>query len=192
MNRGKLFIVSAPSGTGKTTLINELLKRWNQKKSLKMVVTYTTRAKRDGEQDGIDYHFISESDFIKKIEANFFLEWSTWYNAYYGSPVSIIDDLKKGISYIAILDRVGAQKIKELYAFSILIWIEPPSLEILKERLEKRAKDNKTVIEERLKKAAIEIEQEKRNVLYDFHIINDDFEKTVHTLNIFLEIQLKK
>jgi guanylate kinase len=173
---GKLFVVSAPSGSGKTCLVKEVLKECGTKAFLKRAITYTTRPPREGEIDGEHYHFISVDEFKEKIDQSYFLEWSTWYDHYYGSPVSLLKYIEEGQSFVAILDRLGAKDVVQAYKYAHLIWIEPPSLEILKERLIKRDKDSIATIENRLRKAEIEMEQEKQEQLYDYHIINDDYE----------------
>ncbi|MCF7844154.1 guanylate kinase [Candidatus Gracilibacteria bacterium] len=176
MGFGKLFIVSAPSGSGKTCLVKDILEECGKKNSIKRAVTYTTRPPREGEIDGEHYHFISTDEFKKKIDENYFLEWSTWYDYFYGSPASLLERIQEGISFVAILDRSGAKDVFAVYPHTYLIWIEPPSLEILKERLIKRGKDSEATIENRLRKASIEMVQEKQEQFYQYHIINDDYE----------------
>ncbi|NBQ17743.1 guanylate kinase [bacterium] len=191
MKEGKLFIVSAPSGAGKTTLIEELLKRWGKKYNLERAITYTTRNAREGEINGVDYNFISIEEFQRKIEEGFFIEWSTWYDHFYGSSIEIIKGLKNGVSYILIVDRLGASKIVGQFPGSILIWITPPSLSVLEQRLRLRAKDSETTILNRLKKAAIEIEEENQNHLYNYHFINDNFENTLENIKKIFKLNLK-
>ncbi len=189
---GSLFLISAPSGAGKTTIVNAVLHQMQSKYLIKKVITYTTRPIRIGEVDGVDYFFIKEEDFLDKIKNNFFLEWSTWYGCYYGFPQFILDDLKKGISYIGIVDRFGARSIKQLYKDAILIWIEPKSIEILKERLLHRGTDSLDEIKKRLKKAVIEIDEEKKEKLYEIHIINDEFYETVKKLINCIVVEIVK
>lgn len=191
MKEGKLFIVSAPSGAGKTTLIEELLKRWGKKYNLERAITYTTRNAREGETNGVDYNFISIEEFQRKIEEGFFIEWSTWYDHFYGSSIEIIKGLKNGVSYILIVDRLGASKIVGQFPDSILIWITPPSLSVLEQRLRLRAKDSELTILNRLKKAAIEIEEENKNQLYNYHFINDNFEITLENIKKVFKLNLK-
>ncbi len=191
MKQGKLFVVSAPSGAGKTTLIEELLKRWGKLYNLQRGITYTTRAPREGEKNGVDYNFISIEEFQHKIEAGFFIEWSTWYDHFYGSSIEVIKGLKTGVSYILIVDRLGASKIVSKFPGAVLIWITPPSLEILEDRLRLRGKDSEATIINRLKKAAIEIEEEKQKSLYNYHFINDVFEDVLRNIKNVFEINLK-
>lgn len=172
---GKLFIISAPSGAGKTSLIAATLKRLQNRWPIERVVTYTTKEPRNNEQDGIDYHFISPADFQKRIDHGFFLEWSTAYQTSYGSPRSIMNERGSGRSFILIIDRVGAERVKEQVDDAILIWIAAPSFKELERRLRHRATENPEQIDRRLKRARVEIELEIENSLYDFTIINDDF-----------------
>lgn len=190
MSLGKLFVVSAPSGAGKTTLVQAILDTLGKQCHLKRAITYTTRPPREGEIDGKHYHFISIDEFKEKIEQDAFLEWSTWYDHYYGSPASMLRGLQEGHSYIAILDRPGAKDVKQSFPATVLIWIVPPSLEVLKDRLLKRG-DDLHVVENRLKKAAIEIEQEQNEQFYDYHIINDDFNLAVGQLQRAVMKELK-
>ncbi len=186
MKIGKLFVISAPSGTGKTTLVEALLKRWGKEYNLKKAITYTTRSPREGEVDGIDYHFVSIEEFNHKVQEGFFMEWSSWYDNYYGSSIDIIEELKKGVSYILIIDRIGASKIAKEFPHSILIWIEPLSIDVLEERLRLRGKDSESSILNRLKKASIEIEEEKKKPMYTYHFINNMFEETLkNIINVF-------
>lgn len=182
---GKLFVISGSSGAGKTTLVTAVLETLQKEHPIKRVVTYTTRAIRQGEVDGKDYYFVSVQEFKQKIEEGFFIEWSNWYDNYYGSQISILESIKKGTSFIAILDRVGARSVLEAYSEAVLVWIQPSSLSLLKERLKKRGKNTPEEIESRLRKAEVELEQKKGEDLYLHTVINDDFLKAKDEL-IFL------
>ena len=184
---GKLFIISAPSGTGKTSLVNALLRDWNNEHQLKRVVTYTTRAPRKGEVEGRDYHFISREDFEKKQEEGFFLEGGLFCGNYYGSPAYVLDPAYRNEdSYLLVIDRAGGLKIKDTPGV-VLIWITPPSLQELKARLEKRSKDSAESIEQRIKKAQEELECEERENIYTYHLCNDDFQKAETELKALVE-----
>lgn len=187
---GKLFIVSAPSGAGKTTLVQKVLADCKQPCSLKRTITYTTRPAREGEVDGQDYHFISVDEFKEKITRDFFIEWSTWYDHYYGSPASTLQAVQEGASFIMILDRQGARDVAHTYPHAVLIWIEPPSIKELERRLRARG-DGDGIIQSRLNKAAIEIEQERNERLYQYVLINDDFEQALAELKKLIATQLK-
>jgi len=183
----KLFIVSAPSGAGKTSLVNALLRDWENDYQLKRVVTYTTRVPRKDEVQGRDYNFISCEDFEKKQEQGFFLESGVFCGNYYGSPAFVLDSTYRNEdSYLLVIDRAGGLKIKDTPG-AVLIWITPPSLQELKVRLEKRGKDSAESIEQRMKKAQEELECEERENGYLYHLVNDDFERAKTELKRLLE-----
>ncbi len=175
---GKLFIVSASSGAGKTTIVNAVLQRIQLIYDVHRVLTYTTRAPRLGEINGIDYHFITVQEFESWITQGFFLEWSSAYGAYYGSPSSIVDELPNGRSYIAILDRAGAEQALKVYPQLVLIWIYTDIMS-LRDRLMQRKTETNEQIEYRIQLAKKEIEEEKLKKLYTFHIHNDDFNRAI-------------
>jgi guanylate kinase len=183
----KLFIVSAPSGAGKTSLVNALLRDWENDYQLKRVVTYTTRVPRKDEVQVRDYNFISCEDFEKKQEQGFFLESGVFCGNYYGSPAFVLDSTYRNEdSYLLVIDRAGGLKIKDTPG-AVLIWITPPSLQELKVRLEKRGKDSAESIEQRMKKAQEELECEERENGYLYHLVNDDFERAKTELKRLLE-----
>lgn len=190
--KGHLFIISGPSGSGKTTLTVCALEYLKKNYSIKQAITYTTRAARAGEVNGYDYYFITEQEFKNKIDKNDFLEWSTWYGAYYGTSIKLQHDLLKGTSYIIILDRQGAKSLKRLLTDAHTIWIQPASLELLKERLTIRGKNTAAEVEERIEKACIEIEQEKREHFYEKIINNDHFNDSCNELVRYIEKKIKE
>lgn len=183
---GALFIVSAPSGAGKNTLIENFLKNYpyiyKELGSLKRAITYTTKKPRLQDIDGKDYHFISEAEFTKKIEEGFFWEYSTAYGSYYGTPLALLEELESGKSFFIILDRIGALKLSELYKNHILILIAPASIEELQDRLIKRAGESAQEIEKRLGLARLEMALEKENPRYHHYITNDTIELGVGRL----------
>lgn len=185
MKKGRLFVISAPSGAGKTTLVNALLQDQPVGCPVQRVITYTTRALRAGEINNSAYHFVTRETFEEKIRAGFFLEWSSWYDDYYGSARCVLDELDGGKSFIMILDRSGARSVKQVYPQAELIWIQPPSLEVLQDRLEKRG-DTLASRRFRLERASLELEQEKKEHLYDHVIINDSFDKAVQELKLLV------
>ena len=185
MEKGSLFVISAPSGAGKTTLVNALLENLPMGCSVQRVVTYTTRQPRPGEDNNSSYHFVTKEQFKEKIKEGFFLEWSSWYNDYYGSGRSVLDDLAQGKSFIMILDRSGARAIKQVYPEAELIWIQPPSLEVLQTRLEKRG-DTAASRTFRLERAHFELQQEEKEHLYTHVLINDSLDKAVHELKLLI------
>lgn len=191
MENGKLIIISAPSGSGKTTIIKRLLK---QDFKLGFSVSATSRAKRKSEKDGTDYYFITAADFRKKIYNDEFLEWEEVYeNIYYGTLKSEVERITgSGNNIIFDVDVVGASNIKKLYgerAFSLFIM--PPSVEELRRRLVSRSSDTEDAIEMRIRKARKEIDFFMANrALYDKVIINDILniatEETIAAIQSFL------
>ncbi|HZW60896.1 MAG TPA: guanylate kinase [Candidatus Babeliales bacterium] len=187
---GKLFIVSAPSGAGKTSLVTRVLSDLKSQWPVERVITYTSKTPRPGEVDGRDYHFITPLQFEAKIKEEFFLEWSVAYGTYYGSPRSILDGLKKGRSYITILDRAGARAVSEIVPEAVLIWIHTPTIDILKERLRSRGQDSDASIEKRMDLAKLELEDEAKNKLFRYHILNDNFENAVEEFKVIMHDSL--
>ncbi len=190
---GKLFIISAPSGAGKTTLVKHALKRLNLDHAISRVVTYTTKTPREKEAvHGQDFYFISQAEFEQKITQGYFIEWSNAYGNYYGSPASIVEHMVRGESLIIILDRAGALQIKEKIPEAVLIWIYTSSIAVLRNRLEARASEVPEQVESRLRLAEKEIQAEDMHPRYQFHILNDDFYESLDNLcNVFNKI-LKK
>ena len=172
---GSLFIVSGPSGVGKTSVVNAFLQEYQDKYAIERLITYTTKQPRVNELHGIDYHFIGQAEFQEKIEQNFFLEWSGDYGACYGTPAHVIDSLSHGKSYILVIDRHGAQQIVKQYPQTVLLWMQVGSLAIIEERLRGRKSDSAQAIEKRLALAVAEIEQEAQLKLYHHYIDNHDF-----------------
>lgn len=172
---GKLFLISAPSGAGKTTLVELLIERYGLQYNLERVITYTSKMPRPGELNGVHYNFITASDFEDKIRAGFFMEWSGVYQAYYGSPIHIMDNLITGRSYILIVDRVGAEHIIAKYPGVVSIWIYTKSLQVLRDRLDARNMDSSEATERRLSRAADEIALEVNTPIYAHHLLNHDF-----------------
>lgn len=184
---GKLFLISASSGAGKTTLVREVIARFGDIQ-LKRVITYTTKTPRPGEQNGIDYHFLSEPEFLKKIDENFFVEHSTVYGAYYGFPRSVLHEVGTGAHYIAIVDRAGAASIKTAWPAAVLIWIQPPDQDALEQRLHARAQDTDATIAFRL--AIARQESAEDQALYQHRIINDDLTVAVDVLHSLMKLEI--
>ncbi|MEA3429588.1 MAG: guanylate kinase [Thermodesulfobacteriota bacterium] len=177
-----LFIISAPSGAGKTTLCREVLKRF---KDITYSISYTTRKPRNGERDGIDYHFITKEDFKRKIENNKWAEWAEVCGNFYGTSAEFLDTCSaSGKRVLLDIDVQGAMQIKKRYPDSVAIFIMPPSLETLRTRLESRDTDSRQVIERRLEIAKKEIGKKH---LYRHVIINDQLSKAVSELIKIIE-----
>lgn len=181
MKRGKIVVIVAPSGTGKSTLIKKLVEDYN---SLEWSVSCTTRPRRTGETNGVDYNFMTEKEFLGRKENNEFIEWAKVHSNYYGTLKQFVDEgLETGKYLLFDLDVQGCDSMKEIYGDEAqVIFIEPPSVEELEKRLLKRATDNRAVIEERLNNAKEEL---KRKNDFDFLVTNDDFNsayKNLHTI----------
>ncbi len=168
---GSLFIITAASGTGKTSLVKQLVATTND---LSVSISHTTRAARPGEIDGHHYHFTDIESFTQAVENHQFLEHAFVFGNYYGtSEVSVRDQLTAGIDVILEIDWQGAKQVKNLFPNATMIFILPPSVATLRQRLSTRATDSKTVIEERLAGAVAEMSQ---YVNADYVVINDNFE----------------
>lgn len=168
---GNLFIISAPSGAGKSTLIQALLKRHAD---MQLSVSHTTRAPRAGEQNGVHYHFTTVEDFKARIANNEFLEWAEVFGNYYGtSRQAIYQQLSQGIDVFLDIDWQGAQQIRAQEAGTIGIFILPPSLTELAQRLNQRGTDSAEVIAGRMAKAQSEMSHANE---YNYLIINDQLD----------------
>ena len=177
---GLIFIVSAPAGTGKTTLVKRLTQEFPH---IKSSISYTTRKPRQGEINGVDYNFIDKTEFEAKINAGEFLEYVQLYGFYYGTSRKWVEgQLKKGNHVVLVIDTQGGLNLKEKIS-AIFIFIEPPSLEELKKRLLLRKTEPARIVEERLECAAREILQGKQ---YNYRIINDQIDAAYQVLRSIL------
>lgn len=174
-HQSRLFILSAPSGTGKTTLGNLLLQDWPD--TVTRVITSTTRAPRKHEKNGLDYHFIEESEFRNKQDRGEFLEYAEVFGFLYGTEIG---ELKQAASsnknLLLMIDTQGAMQVKKKLPKSILIFISPPSKEELHSRLHNRNTETTHTLDRRLKDFEKEMSEMKH---YDYHIVNDDLQKTL-------------
>lgn len=191
MKRGKLFIVSACSGAGKTTLVTKVIGKITPEYSISRVITYTSKTPRLGEINGIDYHFVSQEEFEQKIGESFFLEWSREYNDYYGSPRSLIDTLATGSHAIIITDVKGAGDLYKQIQDATLIWIDVPNKEVLKNRLVQRNSENNEQITNRI---AISIKEQEKylNSVFHYTILNEDLDNSLLKLESVIIAELEK
>ena len=174
---GALFIVSAPSGGGKTSLVKALLEAEHE---VKLSVSYTTRPARPGEMNGRDYHFVAPAEFERMLEAGEFLENAVIYGNRYGTSRKwIAEQLRDGCDILLEIDWQGAQQVRKLMAGNVSVFILPPSLEVLEQRLKGRSQDNAEVVARRLAAAREEIGHFGE---FDYVIINDDFNRAVQDL----------
>ncbi|MBC8417962.1 MAG: guanylate kinase [Desulfobacteraceae bacterium] len=171
---GLLFVISAPSGGGKSTIASAVRQRVE---GLGYSISHTTRKPRGHESDGVDYHFVDEKTFTKMIDQGAFVEWAKVYDNLYGTSASGLKDLTaSGLDIVLDVDIQGGRNIKDHFPNSVLIFLIPPSLEVLELRLRERGTDDETVIRARMETAADDI----RNCgWYDYIIINDRLEKAI-------------
>ena len=185
--RGILFIISAPSGTGKTTLCKQLTSTvpglWHS-------ISYTTRKPRAGEEHGREYFFIGETEFQQMVDRNEFVEWARVYSHLYGTPRKIlIDQMEQGIDVLLEIDVQGAIQVKKKFEDAVSIFILPPSMQVLRSRLQNRASDTPEEILRRLQKVKEEVWSYRE---YAYVVRNEDLSQSLHELeSVFLAERLK-
>ena len=184
---GNLFVIAAPSGAGKSSLVKALLELDSR---VQLSVSHTTRAPRGQEKHGREYFFASETEFDAMVQADAFVEWAHVHNYRYGTSKKAIEDrMAQGADVILEIDFQGAIQIKRIFSNAISIFILPPSWEELRSRLERRGEDSPEVIELRLKNAAIEVAQVQK---FDFVIINELFDRALFDLKAIVHSQRLK
>ena len=191
---GNLYIVAAPSGGGKTSLVRQLIASLDK---IEVSISHTTRPMRSGEKNGVDYFFVSENDFLQMVNDNAFIEHARVFNYLYGtSTAQITHRLQQGIDIVLDIDWQGAEQIRRLFPKAVSIFIVPPSIDALKQRLLNRRRDDHDVVSERMIKAQDELSHYPE---FDYLIVNDNFEHasaeliaivTAHRLQ--MEVQVKK
>ena len=175
--KGLLFVVSAPSGAGKTSLCRAIT---DSLENLTHSISYATRKPRPGEIDGRDYYFVGQERFREMIQAGDLAEWAEVHANYYGTSRRVLDDMiSKGLDVILDIDTQGAAQIKAKYDTAVFIFIMPPSLDILEERLRNRKSDHEDEIRKRMKRAREEI---RDYAMYDYIIVNRDFDRALTEL----------
>jgi guanylate kinase len=175
---GTLYIISAPSGCGKTSLVNALLQSTS---NLALSVSHTTRPPRPGEQDAVNYHFIDATPFQKMVDDQAFLEHAQVFGFYYGTSRSkVLEQLAQGIDVVLEIDWQGAQQIRTHLSNTVSIFILPPSKEALRQRLQSRRQDNEQVIDQRMQRAHEELSHYDE---YDYLVFNDQFDYALSDLN---------
>ncbi|EJE52080.1 guanylate kinase [Acidovorax sp. CF316] len=184
---GNLFVVAAPSGAGKSSLVKALLELDSH---VHLSISHTTRPPRGQEKHGRDYYFASQSEFDAMVEGNAFVEWAHVHGNRYGTSKKAIEErIAQGSDVILEIDFQGALQIREAFANAILVFILPPSWEELRSRLERRGEDSPDVIEVRLKNAATEMAEVSK---FDFVIINELFERALFDLKAVVHAQRLK
>lgn len=183
--RGNLFIVSAPSGAGKSSLISALLQ--DKPRDMQVSVSHTTRNMRPGEVNGEHYHFVSVNEFKALIEEGAFFEWAEVFGNYYGTSRTVIEQtLTQGIDVFLDIDWQGAQQVKQVMPEAIGVFILPPSREELARRLAGRGQDSQEVIDSRMAQCVSEMSHYNE---YEFVIVNDDFDSALTDLRAIIRSQ---
>jgi len=174
MQKGDIFVVSAPSGSGKTTICNRLLERVE---GLELSISYTTRPKKSGEVDGRDYYFTDEAGFDKMVKEKEFLEYALVYGYRYGTSREVVSSIvAKGIDAMLEIDVQGGRKVKQALPEAVLVGIFPPDRVTLEQRLSGRGRDSRKEMDIRLRAA---VDEMKELLSYDYLVVNDDLERAV-------------
>ena len=185
--KGEIIAISAPSGTGKTTIIKNILKKYPE---IVFSISATTRPKRPGEKNGIEYYFVSEDEFLNKIESKEFVEWEKFYDYYYGTFKSTIEEnINSGKSILLEIDVKGALSLKNIYPDAHLIYIMPPSFEELVKRLSERRTENEIDFKKRIQRAEMELSHKDR---FDYLVINKDLNKAIKETSELIKKILNK
>jgi len=182
--RGRVYVVSGPSGVGKDLLLNELMAAPNAPHGVERIVTATTRPPRAGERDGVDYHFLTETEFRTRRDAGWFLESAEFAGELYGTPREPVDLLPvRGVDVILKIDTQGALTVRRTVREALLVFIVPPSIEALRRRLRGRGTDSEAAIEKRLADANREMETAGQ---YDMVVINEHISTAVDALRAII------
>jgi guanylate kinase len=185
--KARLIVLSAPSGSGKTTILKDVLSNYPE---FVFSISATTRKKRNVEVDGKDYFFLSEDEFKKKIEQNEFIEWEIFYDYYYGTLKDQIDmNIRKGLTTLFEVDVKGALSIKKYYPDSILIFVTPPSIEELKKRLVQRKTETEEDLRKRIERAEMELSYKDK---FDYVISNIDLENAKLEVKKIIDDKIKE
>lgn len=186
-NKGCIIVVAAPSGAGKTTIVKNILKSFPE---IVFSISATTRKKRDSETNGVEYFFISESEFLEKIRDDAFIEWEKFYDYYYGSLKSFVEEnVRNGNCVLFEVDVKGALNIKRIYPEATLIYIMPPSIDELKRRLMNRMTETEEDLKKRIDRAEMELSLKDK---FDCLVVNDRLEKAVSEVKEIIKNKINK
>lgn len=181
MTKGDLFIVSAPSGAGKSTILRSVLSRMD---GIAFSISHTTRPMRAGEQEGVDYFFVSQERFQEMVRQDAFLEWAEVHGNFYGTSKGFVEEVRSsGRDVVLDIDVQGAFQVKEKVPDAVLVFVLPPSMEELERRLRHRGTEDDSTISLRLANARAELEAVSR---YDFIVVNDELERAVQGMEAII------
>ena len=184
---GKLIVISAPSGTGKTTLVKRLLEK---ESNMIASISFTTRPLRENEIEGVDYFFVDKSEFKRMVAMEEFLEHATVFGNYYGTQKEIVsNNLKKGLNVILEIDWQGAQQIREKMSDCVMIFLIPPSKNVLLSRLKNRGTDSEEEIENRFNQAVLDLNESSK---FDHVLVNDQIDQAVDNIVLCIQGNLNK
>jgi guanylate kinase len=185
--KGKLIVISAPSGSGKTTIAREIMKL---NPSLVFSVSATTRTKRNTEVDGKDYFFLSKEEFTRKVRAGAFVEWEELYGQYYGTLKNEVENaLHNGRHLLFDVDVKGALSIKRQYPDALMIFIRPPNIEVLVQRLKNRKSENDATLAKRLERVPMELEMGNQ---FEHHVVNNELAEAVAEVHTIVKQHLQR
>jgi guanylate kinase len=185
--KGEIIAVSAPSGGGKTTIVKQILKKFPE---IVFSVSATTRPKRESEENGVEYYFITEAEFKQKINNDEFVEWEKFYDYYYGTFKSVVEEnVKNGKSVLLEVDVKGAISLKRIYPEAHLIYITPPSFEELVKRLRERRTESESDMKKRIERAKMELSVKDK---FDYFIDNKDLNKAINDTSDLINKILNK